>query len=83
MPGGRGATLVALTGYGHGDIVERAAANGFDHHLLEPPILRRSSACWPPIVAGPRAEPAVLHSPDRVMARAATRPRFPSLCSLR
>ena len=28
--------LLAVTGYGHEEIVERARDAGFDHHLLKP-----------------------------------------------
>lgn len=31
-----GATLVALTGYGQADDIERSRAAGFDHHLVKP-----------------------------------------------
>ena len=34
--GGRGCTLVALTGYGQARDRERALANGFDEHLVKP-----------------------------------------------
>jgi CheY-like chemotaxis protein len=33
---GKNVLLVALTGYGHEQVVERAVTSGFDHHLLKP-----------------------------------------------
>jgi CheY-like chemotaxis protein len=35
-PWGRNAILVAVTGYGRPEDVERAKVAGFDHHLLKP-----------------------------------------------
>jgi CheY-like chemotaxis protein len=35
-PGNRGVCLVALTGYGHEQDVERSHDAGFDHHLVKP-----------------------------------------------
>ena len=39
-----GARLVALTGYGRDDDVERARAAGFDEHLLKPATLEQLRA---------------------------------------
>jgi CheY-like chemotaxis protein len=36
--------LVALTGYGHADDVQRSRESGFDEHLLKPATLERLQA---------------------------------------
>jgi PAS domain S-box-containing protein len=39
MPRGRGAVLIALSGYGQDEDHRRALAAGFDHHMVKPPDL--------------------------------------------
>src|SRR5690606_23185281 len=40
-PGGCDALLVALTGYGQAEDVQKAMAAGFDHHLVKPADINR------------------------------------------
>lgn len=44
LPGGRDMRLVAVTGYGHAEAIERAKAAGFDHHVVKPFDPRKLSA---------------------------------------
>ena len=42
-PGGKDIVLIALTGWGQDDDVQRAAHAGFDHHCVKPPNMDRLS----------------------------------------
>jgi signal transduction histidine kinase/DNA-binding response OmpR family regulator len=60
LPGGTEAVLVALTGYGQPDDLERSKAAGFDHHLVKPIDPSILQTLFKSLLAAP-ARSAALH----------------------
>jgi signal transduction histidine kinase/ActR/RegA family two-component response regulator len=69
LPGGAGAFIVAVTGYGQADDVARSHAAGIDLHLVkpvEPDHIRELLRQLPPSSEGKAAEPGAARLPARI-----------------
>jgi len=56
LPGGAQAILIALTGYGRTEDMDKAKAAGFDHHFVKPADPEELAALLAQISASPRQE---------------------------